>query len=329
MPELLTHSRLACFRSCPRKHFLRYECGLRPAETSTALRVGQAFHRALESQYRNGDVAIAMAECLTDPYDMAIVAAMFRGHERQWKDQQLKAVAVELPFEIPLVNPQTGAPTPIWNLAGVIDRIVELPDGRLALMEHKTTARDFAPGADYWVRLHLDSQLSIYIIAARKLGYDIQTILYDVTRRPLLRPYKATPEEDRKYTKAGALYANQHDVDETPEGFAARVSAAIAADPDKHFARIEIARLDQDLEETAWELWQQQIAIREAQRSQRWFKNPESCFGNNGSCEYLPICSGSGLNGGIPPGFMKIEDVHPEINRVASAGQAAQNERIV
>jgi hypothetical protein len=270
-----------------------------------------------------------MAECVSDPHDMAIVAAMFSGHQQRWKSEPLEAVAVEVPFEIPLLNPRSGAPTPIWNLAGVIDRIAKLPDGRLALMEHKTTARDFAPGADYWVRLHLDAQLSIYIIAARKLGYDVQTILYDVTRRPLLRPYKATSEEDRKYTKAGALYANQHESDEMPEEFAARVSAAIAAEPDKYFARIEIARLDQDLDECAWELWQQQIAIREAQRSQRWFKNPESCFGNNGSCEYLPICSGSGLNGDVPPGFMKIDDVHPELIRAASAGQAAQDERIV
>ena len=33
-------------------------------------------------------------------------------------------VASELAFDLPLVNPATGAATPIWRVAGVIDRIV-------------------------------------------------------------------------------------------------------------------------------------------------------------------------------------------------------------
>jgi hypothetical protein len=268
------------------------------------------------------DIDAAITDRVSDPYQLAIVAAMYHGHKTRWADHPLEVIGTEQPFEIPLVNPDTGAPTPIWNLAGVIDRIVKLPDGRLALMEYKTTSLDFAPEADYWVRLHLDPQLSIYVIAACKLGYDIKTVLYDVTRRPALRPLKATPEESRKFTKDGKLYANQRENDETPEEFAARVSTAITEKPDHYFARIEIARLDQDLEDCAGEIWQQQQAIREAQKSGRWYKNPASCFDFGRSCEFLPICSGCGLNGGVPPGFKKVDDVHPELIREARSGQA-------
>ena len=213
MTQLLTHSRMSCFRACPRRHYMAYELGLRPTRDSFPLRVGAAFHVACETHDAGGDVDVALAT-MDDAYDLALVAAMFDGHRRRWADEPLEAVATEQPFEMPLVNPETGAPTPVWQLAGKIDRIVRLRDGRLALMERKTTSKDFSPDADYWVQLHMDQQLSIYVIAARALGYDVATVLYDVTRRPALRPLKATPEESRKYTKAGALYANQRDQDE-------------------------------------------------------------------------------------------------------------------
>jgi hypothetical protein len=180
-------------------------------------------------------------------------------------------------------------------------------------MEYKTTSRDFAPGAEYWLRLHLDQQLSIYVIAARELGYPVETVLYDVTRRPLLRPLKATPEALRRYTKDGRLYAQQRDRDETPEEFAARVAGDIAERPDHYFARIEIARLEQDLEECAGELWQQQLSIREAQRARRWFRNPGSCF-EPYPCEYLSICLNRDLETTTPMGYTRLSNVHPELS---------------
>jgi hypothetical protein len=228
-------------------------------------------------------------------------------------------VASELAFDIPMVNPATGAATPIWSLGGVIDAIVRLPDGRIAVLEFKATSRDFAPGADYWLRLHLDPQLSIYVIAARELGYEVETVLYDVTRRPALRPLKATAPEARKFTKDGRLYANQRDRDETPEEFAGRVAADIAAKPDQYFARIEIARLDQDLDECRAEMWWQQLAIRAAQRSGHWFRNPGSCF-EPLPCDYLAICQQRDLDTHTPAGFLRSDTVHPELAGTATLG---------
>lgn len=316
--QTLTHSRLSCFRGCPRKHEIRYELGIRPEETSFPLRVGSAFHAALEAADRGDDIDGAMAAAVQEPFDLAMVAVMYDGHARRYENEALEVVATEQEFDLPLVNPQTGAASSVWRFAGKMDRIVRLPDGRLALMEYKTTSYDFTPGAQYWLKLHLDQQLSLYVIAARAKGYDVQTILYDVTRRPALRPLKATPEDKRQYTKAGALYASHRDADETPEAFAARVASDIAERPDHYFARIEIARLDQDLEDCASELWQQQRAIREAQLAGRWYRNPAQCFGLGSSCEYLSICLNRDLAERTPGGFVRSADLHPELSGTAT-----------
>ncbi len=313
MKQTLTHSRLATFRFCPHKHYIRYELGLVPDSDSLALRVGSAFHLALDTINKGGDLDAVMEAAVEDPYDLALVAAMVNAYQIRWADHQLESVESEYEFNLPLRNPETGAPTSVWDIAGVIDRMVRLPDGRLALKESKTTSQDFSPGSDYWTRLHLDQQLSIYVLAARQLGYEIDTILYDVTRRPGLRPLKATPEDKRKYKGNGQLYAKQRDRDETPAEYAMRVAEAIDKRPEHYFTRIEIARLDQDLEECAAELWQQQLAMRAAQKAGHWYRNPGACFSNFGACRYLPICTNRDLDQAVPAGFVRLDDIHPEL----------------
>jgi hypothetical protein len=320
-PEILTHSRAACFRACPRRHLFRYEYGLRPVIESAPLRLGKAFALAVEADAKGLSVEDALSGRLEDPFEAALLAAMWTTHRARWAEEPVEHVAAELPFELPLVNPATGMPSRIWRLGGKIDRIVRLADGRLALMEYKTTSRDFAPGAVYWLRLQLDAQLSLYLLAARELGYDIGTVLYDVTRRPALRPQKATPTESRKYTKGGRLYVAQRETDETPEKYATRVSTAMQEDPFSHFARVEIARTDADLVECRAELWNEQLSLREAQRSGRWFRNPEACVSATGQvCDYLSVCQMTDLDTRTPQGFRRTVEMHEELS--ARSGQA-------
>lgn len=326
----LSHSRLQRFRACPRRDYIRSELRLKPERDELQLRVGTAFHLACDALDRGLDIESALATGIEDPYDLALVAAMFDAHRRRWEDEHLEPIATELSFDMPLVNPKTGASTPIWRLVGTIDRIVRLADGRLALMERKTTSQDFSPGADYWLRLHLDQQLSIYVIAARQLGYDIETVLYDVTRRPGQRPSQVPivdengskivlgPDGARVRTADGKKWRETGDSakdyvlqtrPETPEEFSARVASVIAAAPEQYFARIEIARLDQDLDDCRAELWQQQLAIRAAQRNGHWYRNPEACFGHSFTCDYVAICANRDLETNTPAGFARSRDV--------------------
>ena len=43
----------------------------------------------------------------------------------------------------------------------------------------------------------IDGQVSGYYVGASTLGYEVDVCLYDVIRKPTIRPYKATPEESR------------------------------------------------------------------------------------------------------------------------------------
>jgi len=309
MTDLLTYSRLSCFRSCPRRHQIRYELGLVPEEESTALRVGTAFHAIKEAQDRGEDCE-AIAQDL-DPYHRAIVAAMAQVHSERWGGDTLEVVASEQAFDLPLRNPDTGAPTPSFRLAGVIDRIYRTASGHLAIQDYKTTTEDISAGSDYWLRLSLDQQMTIYVYAARQLGYDVQTILYDVTVRPLHRPRLKTPADKIRLKKDGTPYADTRLEDELPAEFAARVAEEMRADPDRYFARHEIARLDDDIAETMAEIWHQQQVIREMQRSGRWYRNPGACV-TPYRCAYLPICDARDLSV-APAGYRITDDRHPEL----------------
>lgn len=313
--SLLTHSRLSTFRACPRRHWFRYEIGLRPEQQSRALRVGTAFHAAMEAQDLGHDVAAAIDAIVDlDPYDKAMVAAMVVVHGERWSHEVYEVVATEVEFDLPLTNPDTGQPSRLWRLAGKIDRIYRLQSGALVLGDYKTTSEDISSDSDLWLRLSLDQQMSIYVIAARALGYDVNAILYDVVVRPRHRPNLATTPDKVRRKKDGTPYANVRTADETPEEFAARVADAMRAEPDRYFARHEIARLDQDLDETRAEVWQQQQTIREMQRSGLWYRNPGACV-TPWPCDYLSICQTcTQPPAEVPAGFVQLADVHPELS---------------
>jgi len=156
------------------------------------------------------------------------------------------------------------------------------------VVEHKTTSSDIAPGSTYWRKLTLDTQVSQYLGATE----GVEGMLYDVIRKPSLRPFKATPEVDRRYTKAGALYANQREADETPEEYATRLRADISEDPNKYYARGIIVRLPDEAREAARDTWLVAGSIRESMRLDAWPRNPGSCDAYGRTCDYWAVCAG-------------------------------------
>lgn len=314
MSQLLTNSRRECLLDCEKKHYFRYEQGLVPDVDDEALTIGSAIHRMFETQAAGGDVWPVLQEAKIEPYAYQGAANMWMAYDWHWKQAPLDMLACEVPFDLPLNNPETGSPTPLFRRAGKIDGIVRLADGRLAVLERKTTTTDISLDEDYWVRLRMDSQITGYFLAARELGYDVQTILYDVLKRPTIRPQKATPEESRKFTKDGKLYANQRLEDEEPEAYGARAMQAYMEEPTKFFQRVEIPRSEAQLDEYRWELWWQQQQIRERQLSGRWIRNTRSCVWPR-PCRYLSLCSQGYDPSSVPSGFKKLgpEELHPEL----------------
>jgi hypothetical protein len=292
--DTMTVSELRAFRSCQRKHHYRYRLRVRPAVEAQALGFGRLIHSALELYLSSRKIGLALdcvAGCEADPCDKSRAAAMLLGYHARWQADGLEVVAVEQEFTAPLVNPHSGAASRTWMLGGKIDALVKARDGRVWICEHKTSSEEIGLGSDYWQRLQLDPQISVYYVGARALGFEPAGCLYDVLRKPAQRPLLATPSEARKYKKDGTPYANQREQDETPEAFFDRCANAIGEAPEKYFQRGEIVRLEEDEKDAAADAWQTARAIRDADLTGRAPRNPDACKSYGRSCEYLPVCT--------------------------------------
>jgi len=186
----------------------------------------------------------------------------------------------------------------------------------LLVLETKTSSEDLTPGGTYFKRLRMDVQIGVYWRAAVQMGMDIGGIGYDILGRPLLRPLKATPIENRKYTKkTGELYANQRDRDETPEEYGLRCIAAIVAEPDAYYQRAIPVRLFDEQHECAVDVWQTTQTMREARRLNMFPRHPDACFQWNRSCDYLSACAGD-VPIDDPLLFRKADRDHEELEDV-------------
>lgn len=351
---LITNSSMRCLKNCPRQFYYKYEKGLRPAREATALRFGSAFHFGLEL-IGNGEHIDDAAEAIRDKYqirpewadehDWAVecetVIRLLYAHQWRWQGDGYEVIAAESVFNLPILNPETGAATPLFRRSGKIDRKVKLPDGRIALQEFKTTSDDVGPDSDYWSILRLDPQVSGYFAADDSL----EAIIYDVTRKPTIRPSQiplldadgikivVDADGNRVKNKTGGWRQSGDSAQgfklqtrtETPQEFGERLTADIGERPDYYFARMEVARLSSDIDEYHAELWQDQQLLRHRQKLNLWTKNP----GRNTCdfCEFKSLCFNSTypINGEVPAGFVRVDDIHPELTQERTNGISTES----
>lgn len=332
--NVLTHSSEATFKTCPRKFFYRYRLGLVPAHDSNALRVGTAFHAGLEVLKNGGELCIAehtvrnlyesepappWHDETTYAVERETALAMVRGWAWRYRDDAvIEYLAVEHKFDLAILHPQTARQHQSFRNQGKIDGVCRLPDGRLAIVEHKTTGEDIEPGADYWRRLALDSQISRYFLAARASGFDVVTTIYDVTRKPQIKPRNITKADQALATGQASYYGHsliaRCPERETPEMYGARLLHDMMDRPERYFARMEVPRLEADLESFIAEQWQIAQQIGACERYGRYYRNTAACTSPY-RCTYLDICSGyaGDPEQQIPTGFRSADVLHPEL----------------
>lgn len=279
------------FRACPRLYFYQYVEGYSPVDVPETLSFGTAWHRLLEA-HLTGKPVPTNFDLRLDEHQHAKLMAMFTGYKARWTDTDLEIITVEAPYEVVLTNPTTGRQSQLWRHQGRIDAIARDAKGKLCIVEHKTTSEDMGAGSAYWKKLRLDQQVSNYFAGARSLGYDAEYCLYNVARKPALRPYEATPADKRRYTKGGQLDARQHECDESPDAYCWRCVEEIGTAPDKYFARGEVVRIDTEMADAAFDLWQTAKMIRNAELAGRWPRNPDACTHWGRECSFFPICCG-------------------------------------
>ena len=356
--EKLSASRLSCLRRCPRQHWLRYEVGLKRNTDESYMRIGTAHHLGQEAKNngKSDEAALAIATAgyaekppWAEQYDWDIeyqtVLNLLAGHFWRYANDPIEIVAAEQEFKMPLVNPDGGT-SRTFVLAGKIDGIGKLTTGEHVILEYKTCGDDIGPNSDYWQRLRLDAQVSQYVLGAQHLGYEIHTILYDVTRKPTIKPRQVPvldedgkkivldAEGSRVMNKDGKTPRQSADAKqgyilktkpEAPEDFGARLLQDIGSVDDdgnpKHefyYARRQIVRLADQIEEFRRELWQQAKELMDRRRYGRWFRDVrrDTCS----FCDYRDLCLTEAKidpEGQAPQGFRFSRDVNPELSGVA------------
>jgi hypothetical protein len=339
----LTNSERSCFRRCHREHRYKYVDKIRPVKKGKPLDFGTVMHGGLEQwslAYQDigngellpgpgGELPLEVALSATkakfvsvfdedtelDEFDLVVAEELMKGYHFRWSEQMgedgIEVIAVEQQFDGPLVNPETGRPSRTFRNGGKVDVIVRWR-GEYWLMEHKTTSKDIEPGSDYWQRLRIDGQVSTYYEGAHALGFDVVGCIYDVIRKPTMKPYKATPEEKRKYKKDGTLYANQRPEDETPLQYRFRLREDIANNPMKYYSRGEVIRTDDDRREFMKDAWFDAKSISLAERLGAHPRNPDSCVRFNRFCPYFDVCTGvASLDD--ESRFRHTDVLHPEL----------------
>lgn len=330
MTDLLTSSRLRCFRECARKHELMYVQGWRAARESEALRFGTLIHRGLEAYWQAmtadisdpGAAALAVIEAVAaDPFERVRAEEMLRSYARMWLDtdsEDYEVLGVEQEFRAPLLNPETWAASKTWTLAGKIDAIVRRrSDGRVLVIEHKTAGEDVSGDESaYWARLAIDPQCSVYVVGAEALGHKVDEILYDVLMKPRQRPKLATPVDERKFTKDGRLYATQREFDEMPDEYRVRVREALDERPDLGCVRKPVPRAESQIKDFLADAWMQAGMMRDCARLGRAPRNADACH-RFGVCPMWTICSTGANPAEMPTEYVKVENVHQELTHEA------------
>jgi len=181
LPEQISVSQITSYLLCPRKYAFRYVYGYEPERKAVALAFGTSIHAALAwfnqqkmaGQEINPEILVSIFEAdweasLAEPLDFESLDEprelldLGRSLLPQFADRMknVRPVAIEERFEVPLVDPETGQTLSPVPLVGVIDcRSAD------TLYEYKTAARQIS-GDD--LKRHL--QLSAYSYARRLQG---------------------------------------------------------------------------------------------------------------------------------------------------------------
>ncbi len=289
-------SELKVYKRCREEHRISYPLGVRPVARPYAFRFGTVFHAGLETWWttRSVHAALAHADEVADKEDLGVferatVEALLIGYDARWAPtaDEYETISVEEGFRLLRPGP--------YELVGYFDgRVRHIPTRRNLVLEHKTTSEEIDPSGLYFRKLAIDDQIGLYIDAAESLGWTTDGVLYDVIRKPTLKPHAATPADKRKYRKTdGKLHANQREHDENRDDYADRLVQAIAAKPDAYFRRYEAVRLESERERARRDIDRLAHEILNVHPEEPQPRTPDNCRRYGRMCPYFDVCTGT------------------------------------
>ena len=330
----LTYTQLKTFRNCRQKYGWKYHARVRPiAEEDANLTLGSAYHACQELYWQGNplDEILAAADSFfpdreSRPWkkqDWNLCRAMMTAyylHHQMHDRLSFSTRNVELEFEVPIINPATGAPSRTFCMGGKIDAVLDDTDGYMWLMEHKTASR---VDANYLARLRMDFQIQLYAhYFEQTTGIKPHGIIYDVAQKYVVKQAVEESESEFQQRYAEACAKNKsgksnitRQLAESDEAYFKRLSDKYAENSGEWFSRVELGISDfeiEQLEAEVWELAQQLLLCR---RSGFWYKNTDCCMMYNRECEYLPLCMARHPENLIGNSFEIVDEdaVNPEL----------------
>lgn len=255
----------------------------------------------------NALAAIDAATANTDDAGQLLVRAkvrgLMRGYDARWKDAGYVPVAVETYVEADLPNVDTDRKSRTWKIGGVIDVLCNY-NGRRVLIDAKTTSNSIEdPNAPYWRQLVVESQPTHYMLLEWLHGRKVDTAIWDVVKKPGIRPKKLTKAErglavaNRKYFGDELL---MHELDrlqtednESLSMYESRLAHECTIEkPSYYFQRRGVPRLDNEIVDYARQLWEIGLDMLATRNNGRHYRNSGACIRFNSPCQFLGICSG-------------------------------------
>lgn len=231
----LSASALKCFKACPLRYHGAYDLGIRKIEDSEAQRIGTNWHSILELaddmdavvahlNERYGNVPDYMDKEKLEIERIKLLYTL-TGYNWHYQNSNEEVLATEIPFEIPVINPETGRALPNVVNRGKIDKLIRI-NGQVFVKEHKSTSNSVDPDSRLWKALGLDTQTNNYVYAARKLqaegkliqygigipGPLITGVYYDCWHKPGISPKKLSQADSKKFVETGKYCDQEFEV---------------------------------------------------------------------------------------------------------------------
>lgn len=283
MSLTVSHSELRTFLTCPTLHRYRY---LLDRESTAP--VPEALSKGRQTDLACAALESGGVEPATWPNDPSI-RALVQAWDSYWPRDQFEADEHHVKFRFEL--------EPGIELIGEFDAIGTY-QGKRVILERKSSSEDISPGSPYWQKVELsDAQVSLYLLAAERLGLGITEVLYDVLRKPALRLKKG----------------------ETAEAFEQRCLETITENPEHYFQRKLVTRLEP---ERAAHVRDVHGTVRLMQVSaflgDGTPRNTGSCWDYGRPCEFFPVCgTGASLD---DPELYRVR----EVSRIRAEARAVE-----
>lgn len=322
------NTKLSPFRSCMRRGYWTHVRHLQPEGTAAPLAIGGIVHSAIEAglhvivDRQGADLGAVqgeslavldvewqkrslprtleeMEEKLKPKHFLPAVSNAVALYWRKWWDwlHSVHILAIEKPFAIPLF-----ASSSAYVYTGRMDAVIE-EEGRLTLLEHKTTSAFKAPDSfldDWKESFQLDAQVEGYI-AGMAFHYPGRKA-FALVDGILLHRRIGDSSTDKKARYNGEL-AN-----------GAFIHVPLAPGEGKLDAWLENTRSQVARVSTAEEAYEQQktAGLKPSLHdiAALFPQNPDHCFGKYGKCPYFELCLAEPNPEDIeevPPGFIRRE----------------------